>query len=272
MSAAVCQKRHFDELHGSPPISTPLSKRRCGGNSNSPVRFPSAAPVFGRSSSPGTTGPSSPSSSSHDIFLQLRALYPDMDGQLVEKVIENCGNNLDDAIKCLNDLRLSNERPAVSSASQHAPAASAHQQQEQPASSEGLEWVELFVREMLSASDLTDARVRATRALESFEKAVTTRNAAAVEAIQKENETLKGQLQVMVKDNGILKRAVAIQHERYSAEIDEKGKEVKHLKQLVTQYQEQMRTLELNNYALTVHLRRAQDNSSIPNRYNPDVF
>ena len=34
------------------------------------------------------------------------------------------------------------------------------------------EWVELFVREMSAASDVEDARIRASRALEAFEKSI----------------------------------------------------------------------------------------------------
>lgn len=37
---------------------------------------------------------------------------------------------------------------------------------------DGLEWVELFVREMSAASDVEDARIRASRALEAFEKTI----------------------------------------------------------------------------------------------------
>jgi len=112
---------------------------------------------------------------------------------------------------------------------------------------------------------------------------------------------LKEQLTVVLRENAVLKRAVAIQHERQK-EFDERSHEVESLKQLVLQYQEQVRTLEviililpnttflfsvtcqltkllgfvhvlqINNYALTMHLKQAQQNNSIPGRFNPDVF
>lgn len=47
---------------------------------------------------------------------------------------------------------------------------------------DGAEWVELFVREMSAASDVEDARIRASRALEAFEKSVYSR--AKVETAQ----------------------------------------------------------------------------------------
>lgn len=56
---------------------------------------------------------------------------------------------------------------------------------------------------------------------------------------------LKEQVEVLVRDNIILKRAVAIQHERQK-ENDEKNQEVQHLKQLLGQYQEQFRSLEVS--------------------------
>lgn len=43
---------------------------------------------------------------------------------------------------------------------------------------EGGDWVELFVREMMSASDMDDARARASRVLEVLEKSIYTRASA----------------------------------------------------------------------------------------------
>lgn len=55
---------------------------------------------------------------------------------------------------------------------------------------------------------------------------------------------LKEQLTVVLRENSVLKRAVAIQHERQK-EFDERSHKVQNLKQLVLQYQEQVRTLEV---------------------------
>lgn len=43
---------------------------------------------------------------------------------------------------------------------------------------DGPEWVELFVREMMSASNMDDARARAARALEVLEKSICARAGA----------------------------------------------------------------------------------------------
>lgn len=54
---------------------------------------------------------------------------------------------------------------------------------------DGADWVELFVREMLNASNMDDARNRASRALEFLEKSIRARATA---------ETAQGLQQVMV--------------------------------------------------------------------------
>ena len=55
---------------------------------------------------------------------------------------------------------------------------------------------------------------------------------------------MKEQLQALVQENSLLKRAVAIQHERQK-EYEDRGQELNNLKQMVSQYQEQLRTLEV---------------------------
>ncbi|VFQ67395.1 unnamed protein product [Cuscuta campestris] len=125
---------------------------------------------------------------------------------------------------------------------------------------------------MMIASDIDDAKARASWALEVLEKSICMHtSAAATQSFQQENVMLKQQLEALLQENNILKRAVSIQHDRQK-EFDERGKEVNHLKQLLAQYQEQLRTLEVNNYALAMHLKQAQQSNSIPGRFNPDVF
>lgn len=140
---------------------------------------------------------------------------------------------------------------------------------------DGNEWVELFVREMMNASDMKDAKDRASRALQALEKSINTRagsDAAMQISLQQENLMLRQQLEAIVQENSLLKRAVVTQQKRQK-ETEDQSQELQRLRQMVTQYQEQLRTLEVNNYALTLHLKQAQqNNSSIPGRYNPDVF
>ncbi|XP_006656284.2 uncharacterized protein LOC102709089 [Oryza brachyantha] len=225
----------------------------------------------------------------------LISLFPGMDPQLLEGALDASGDDLDSAIKSLNDLRLESTEailsatgcksenglptavyPSVEGIVNNGATGTATEHPSVVDSSQtgnsGSEWVELFVREMTNASDMDDARARASRALEVLEKSIVERSGAdAAQNLQKENIMLKEQLSVVLRENAVLKRAVAIQHERQK-EFDERSQEVQSLKQLVLQYQEQLRTLEINNYALTMHLKQAQQNNSIPGHFNPDVF
>ncbi|XP_075509809.1 uncharacterized protein LOC142546153 isoform X3 [Primulina tabacum] len=259
MSAIVCGKRSnfFEESPSSPPVAKRI---RC---SSSPSR---------NFSPPRSTAFNCVVSDTYSPIDRLFTLFPDMEKQFLEKVLEESGDNLDSAIKGLNDLHLSTAT-ITSNVIQSINAQFSFQgtvannvetapRKELPAGSnlsvDGTEWVELLVREVTGASNVEDAKERVSRALESLEKSICA-NATAEAA------------QSFQKENTILKRAVSIQHERQK-EFEEMGRELHQLKQLVSQYQEQLRTLEVNNYALAMHLKQAQQSNSISGRFHPDVF
>ncbi|KAK9141747.1 hypothetical protein Syun_011147 [Stephania yunnanensis] len=298
MSAiVVCgnKRSFFEDLPtSSPPISASSASKRLRCSSTSPIRF-----------SPPPPPPAIPSPSSSDLHRlsaldHLRSIFPDMDNQHIERALDECGNDLESAIKSLNQLRLgsidnnldsvvdirTSVEPLQAVVTDNGVAAPS----EEPSDFENLpkdgpEWVEVLVREMANSSDVDDARTRALRVLEVLEKSICAR--AKAETAQnfqlsfcpnidgdihpQENMMLKEQLESLIRENGILKRAVSIQHERQK-EYEDRGQELQHLKQLVSQYQEQLRTLEVNNYALTLHLKQAQQSNSIPGRFHPDVF
>ncbi|KAG1363960.1 hypothetical protein COCNU_11G007870 [Cocos nucifera] len=211
----------------------------------------------------------------------------------LERALEASGNDLDSAIKSLNDLHLESADINFDSARTKPESGietnihvltegvmnnnGAEEAAENPHGAaclptDGSEWVDLFVGEMMNATDMDDARVRASRVLEVLEKSIVTHaSAEAMQNFHRENVMLKEQVEVVLRENAVLKRAVAIQHERQNV-YEERSQELQRLKQLVSQYQEQLRTLEVNNYALTMHLRQAQQSSSIPGRFHPDVF
>ncbi|XP_044495257.1 uncharacterized protein LOC123218101 [Mangifera indica] len=261
MAAAVCgsKRSFFEDIPASPSVSKRL---RCG--SASPTKL----------SPPPAT-----------LLDQLRSVFPELDPQLLERALEESDNDLDSAIKKLNDSFIGTAETSLDSVEELN--ASANQgniaMAENAAASDsplepnklpvdGTEWVDLFVTEMMSATNVDDAKARASRVLEILEKSIVARMAdEAAQSFQKENMMLKEQIEIVIRENSVLKRAVAIQHERQK-EYDGKNQELQHLKQLVCQYQEQLRTLEVNNYALTMHLRQAQQNSAIPGRFHPDVF
>lgn len=270
MSAILCGKRSFFEDLQSSPQSSPAPKRiRCS-SSRSPVH---------------------PCPSNSALVDQLKLLFPRMDIQDLVRTLNECGNDMDAAIKSLHELSLGNDNPnlvAQLNLSQEKAGGVAvdgnivppvpespleHKNFTTPR--DGSEWVELLVNEMMNATSIDDARCRATKILESLEKSIgessSSNTAEATKDIHKENVMLKEQIEVLLRDNSILKRAVAIQHERQK-EYEDKNQEVQHLKQMIAQYQEQMRTLEVNNYALIMHLQQAQQGNSIPGRFNPDIF
>ncbi|BFG15557.1 hypothetical protein CerSpe_018310 [Prunus speciosa] len=249
MSVAVCgsKRSFFEEL----PPSLPLSKRLRCSSSTSPIRF--SAPY---------------------LLDQLCFIFPQMDPQVLERALEECGNDIDAAVKMLHELHLGSGEENSASAAEQDEAVAAFENPSVPSNRpvDGAEWVELFIREMMSANSVNDARARAAKVLEVFGKSISARAGAEVaQSFQKENMLLKQQTERLIMENTILKRAVSIQHERQK-EHDEWNQEFKNLKQLVSQYQEQLRTLEVNNYALTMHLKQAQQSNSIPGSFHPDVF
>ncbi|GJP55373.1 hypothetical protein CLOM_g14338 [Closterium sp. NIES-68] len=147
--------------------------------------------------------------------------------------------------------------------------------------SSGAEWVELVVQEMMSAVDVADVRQKAATVLEQFEKEVRKRCEASAAAAAAGSgsvgasaglpQAAQHQMAALVKENAILKRAVAIQHER-QREHQAREEELVQLKQALAHYQEQLRKLEVSNYALSLHLQKAQGTGTIPNRFHPDVF
>ncbi|XP_021290210.1 uncharacterized protein LOC110421072 [Herrania umbratica] len=262
MAAVVCgSKRSFFEDTSSPSASVSKKLRRCSPSSPSSARF----------SSP-------PSSLAH-----LEALFPHMDPELLERALLECGNDVDIAIKRLQELCLGATKATGEKSGPveeegttaemgtltndgEAAATAATVAAQNPAAPEnvpvdGAEWVDLFLREMTSCSSMADAKARASRLLEVVEKSI---SRSAAQSLEKENIMLK-------EENTVLKRAVVIQHERQK-EYQDKIHELQHLRHQLSQYQERLRLLEINNYALTMHLRQAQQNSSIPGRFHPDVF
>ncbi|TKY64577.1 hypothetical protein E2542_SST14475 [Spatholobus suberectus] len=173
MSAAVCgsKRSFFEELPPSPPLSKRL---RC---SSSPIRFP--PPSF---------------------IDQLRPLFPHMDDLVLERALQECGNDIDAAIKRLNELCLGTadgngtaeesevvvnvdagklEDDGNGSVSENQPALN-----NLPA--DGAEWIDFFVREMMVATSVDNARARAARMLEVLEKSISERaRAEAMDALQK---------------------------------------------------------------------------------------
>ncbi|KAJ4822937.1 hypothetical protein Tsubulata_000289 [Turnera subulata] len=134
------------------------------------------------------------------------------------------------------------------------------------------EWVEYFVREMLSAISMEDAKSRAARAVEALEQAVAGRvGEEAARHYGEEAAAATARVEVLGKENAVLRRAVGIQQQR----LAEKEKELNVYREATSQCEEKIKILEAKNYGLTVHLSQALGgcgNSFTAYRGNPDVF
>ncbi|EOA33256.1 hypothetical protein CARUB_v10022098mg [Capsella rubella] len=249
MSAVYCgtKRSYFDDIP-SPPSS---SKRfRCFSPSNSPIW-------------------SSPSSS----LDQLRTAFPHLDLTVLVKALEEHASDLNAAMKSLHSLVSAEQKKAeelTANAIAESDAASYTPTDNPPAS--GDDWVELLVREVTQSTGTDDAKLRASRVLEALEKMLSARaTEEAGKKFQEEKVVVQQQVEALIKDNTVLKRAVAIQHERQKA-FEDANQQLELLKHLIPQYQEKLRTLEVNNYALRMQLQQVEHGNSMPGRFNPDVF
>lgn len=75
----------------------------------------------------------------------------------------------------------------------------------------------------------------------------------------------------VLKDNVLLKRAVAIQHTRIKDSTDKDG-QIQQLQQMLMQCQDRIRALESSNYSLSLHLKHATSRPSVMDGTPPDVF
>lgn len=131
-----------------------------------------------------------------------------------------------------------------------------------------VEWVEAMIKEMMGSASVDDAKSRAAGLFECLEKFIAAGMAADSEAAARE---FQEKIETLAKENSVLKRGVAIQHQRQK-EYENNNEEVKQLKELVGKYQEKVKSLEMNNYALTMHLHQALCSNPIPVRFPPEVF
>ncbi|CAL4948794.1 unnamed protein product [Urochloa decumbens] len=182
------------------------------------------------------------------------------------RVLEQCERDLDLAIERLVNLRLDPEDDdagasggaaspeiIINNAAAAAAAAKAHRSAASPAAPSGGirnrgEWVERLMVEMASAGDVGDARARAGRFLGEF---------------------LAAERDGALRQNGVLKKAVLVQYHRHKE--GEAGNA--ELRRQLAGCQERVRSLETDNYALAMYLRRAQpQGGAIAGSFHPEVF
>lgn len=219
-----------------------------------------------------------------------------MSEETVSTVLQECGNNIDAAIRRLGELRLTVEDGSPpAEQTQQGPATpqanAATGPDVQTANAGGLEqpapgpttaeqWVELLVAEMSAATDLPNAKQRAAGFLRQFEdfvaRFVKQQQAAAggsggSGSPAAGDPSLAARAAKLAEENAVLKKAVQIQHRQLQERAGLEA-ETQQLKALLAQYQEQVRTLQVSNYSLSLHLQKATSTNVLGGSRNPDVF
>jgi hypothetical protein len=171
-----------------------------------------------------------------------------MNDEGLTAALDSCGGDILTAIQQLNGLHLDQEAAAQHEAPQDGErleqpqpslndASSSMNGAESSTTSPGsaAEWVEAFVQQMAASQSIDDARGRAANLLGAFEQFVNSNKQTQADEVIR---TLNVQLEKCTQENTILKKAVTIQHTRN------------------VELQEALKTAELNNYSLSVHLKQ----------------
>mmetsp|Transcript_10464 Transcript_10464/g.20677 ORF Transcript_10464/g.20677 Transcript_10464/m.20677 type:complete len:276 (-) Transcript_10464:50-877(-) len=184
----------------------------------------------------------------HETLLKaLKGLFPGMSDETIANVLEEFGEDVDAAIRRLNELQISNAVESKESEEQH-----------EGTSQSADDWIDMLVQQMSMAKDVDDAKQRASEVLKGFE-GVVLRHACpqGVESMQRENT--------------LLKRAVGIQNSKIH-ELSEKCKNVDEMLLKFEELKEKCHHLELQNYSLQLHLKQATCQDNVAAHPNPDVF
>lgn len=195
------------------------------------------------------------------LYKALKALFPSMRDETIAQVLEACGEDVDAAIRRLNELKLEgaehedakvdrgieSDGKRVEGRVKGGDKASTSMSSVSKADKIEIKsaWVEALVSEMSQARDVDDAKGRAARVLEGVlqdnDVWPSSRPAADVN---------------LQRENALLKRAVGIQNNK----IHELGEKCKGVEELVSKLEEanhRCQALEMHNYSLQVHLREA---------------
>ncbi|CAN6207159.1 unnamed protein product [Urochloa humidicola] len=213
-----------------------------------------------------------------DPATSLQLIFPGADPQILQEHLQASGNVLDAAIRAYKDYLVDRSTESSSSRTYTTSMDEANgavlSEADVPVTTiptSGSEWAELIVKEMSSASDMVDAKNRAFKMLKMLEKSVARVSPDEKGKVRKEHKIVKQMLGALLHQNGVLKRAFLIQHNRLK-EYQEIVQERSQFNQIVEKYQKQIKALEEKNYALSFHLQQANQCSSTYRHHNPDIF
>jgi len=194
--------------------------------------------------------PSRNSYVSETLFKALKALFPSMSDETIANVLRECGEDIDGAIRRLNELQLGAGSEELHGGEEQL----RDGQTRASAQEEGVardrcvsgEWVDALVGQMSQASDVEDAKRRAEGVLHGV--------------LAEEGRKAREHVDCLQKENALLKRAVGIQNSKIH-ELTEKCKGVEELAGKLQEVKARCQALEMHNYSLQVHLKQATSSS-----------
>ncbi|CAL5053950.1 unnamed protein product [Urochloa decumbens] len=207
-----------------------------------------------------------------DPVTSLQLIFPGADPQILQEHLQASGNVLDAAIKAYKHYLV--DRSTESASSNDKAKGAVLSEVDLPVTTiptSGSEWAELIVKEMSSASDMLDAKNRACKILKLLEESVARVSPDEKGKVHKDHKIVKQMLGALLHQNGVLKRAFLIQHNRLK-EYQEMVQERSQFNEIVDKYQKQIKALEEKNYALSFHLQQANQCSNTYRHHNPDIF
>eukprot|EP00890_Picochlorum_soloecismus_P003146 jgi/Picsp_1/3832/NSC_01344-R1_cue domain containing protein len=216
------------------------------------------------------------------VLVALKALFPSMSDETIAGVLDQYGEDIDAAIKRLNELQLSAPGPSKSHEQlmkresllnggsalvekqtiDEAAKVSVKSEEMGPRGREKTaeEWVDLLVHQMSVAKNMDDAKGKATELLGEFEGAVLSHSKP------------HDKIQELERENALLKRAVGIQNARLH-EMNAKYGGTEDIASAFEALKEKCQNLEMQNYSLQLHLKQATStDDTMVSRSNPDVY
>lgn len=173
----------------------------------------------------------------HDSINEaLQQLFPTMEPHILDKVLNDCQENLELSIQLLSSLRLEPADPAQDYASE-------------------------LIQSLSAVSTTAEAESLATRAFQSFAQRI--KQQAQAELIC-QNHQLSSQLQILLNDNQLLKRAIL--------KLNSRLQEIQALENDNARLQHELQQERTATYALKIHLQKALNGELSGGNDRPDVF
>lgn len=220
-----------------------------------------------------------------ETVARLLAVFPSMEPRTLASTLERCSGDVDEAIRVLSSLSIREEGVQTDSEGGHSQGDHSGKERSATAERDGNQsaggtleqggvqksnWARAMVKEVTASQTADEAEQRTMRGLSAFEEQI---KAAFINPNDPSREDDRQSAESLRKENALLKRAVAVQYQRYQAEVQQRDRHIEELGANLSRCQEELRNAQVSNYALSLHLRRAMDGNPFPHgSSDPDVF